>query len=263
MTEVEASDPLEELVREHDVIRPVLARMVELGEALQAGTMVSPGEIATAIDLLDGYLHRLHASRVDAGLLPEARPVAMTTCFEHLAKIPSDHANVREKAAQVRSLLEPYAKDPATGKGALGSALVDLASADHDLMTYEETYPFSCLVAALPDDASARVRSHFDQDRPHDLADFEEHIRRFLARPQGASEPLAVGCSEAGCDERGEAHLRPADGGRLGIEVPSGGWGATAQPPRREAGGVVRSRVDFVCPTHHGMRQGVAGTGTA
>ncbi len=250
MMEIEAADPLEELAREHDVVRPLLERLVALGEALEAGTVENPGEVETAVNLLDEYLHRLHQTRVDDGLLPEARPVAMSTCFEHLDRITTDHATVREKTEAVRALLQAYENDPQTGAGPLGRALVDLASADHDLMTYEETYPFSCLVAALPEDASARVKSAFDHERAQDLRDLEGHIRRYLGRPVGTSDALAVKCAQPGCGRRGEAHLRAAEGGRLGIEAPAGGWGVTAQPPTAESSGSVHSRVDFRCPVH-------------
>lgn len=261
MVEIEPSDPIEELQREHEVVRPLLERLVEVGERMKSGEDVPAGEIQGGLSLLDEYLHRVHATRIDQDLLPEARPVAMTTCFEHLDRIVHDHAASRERAERLRGLVAAYGKDPSGSRGELAEGLITLASEDHDLMTYEETYPFSCLVSVLPDEAASRVHGAFLKDGSGDLSDLEAHITRYLARPVGARETVSVKCSEPGCSRSGEAVLGATPTGRLALAPPPGGW--TAEPAAPKANGPSRIRVDVAmrCPEHGPAPAEAAGVG--
>ncbi len=249
MTAQEATDPLEELQREHEVARPLLEKLVELGEGLRSKDPPSSGEISTAVDLLDQYLHQVHARRIDQVLVPEARPVAMSTCFEHLDAVKSAHETAHEKAATLHRRLSEGTVQGDAERESLAEALIDLGSSDHDMMVYEETYPLSCLVATLPEDAAGRVHGEFERSSAADLADLEDHIRRFLARPAPAAEPVRVKCTHPGCDHGGDAHAVAAEKGQFGLEAPAGGWAAIPHAPEARAG-VVSTRVDFVCPTH-------------
>lgn len=246
-------DPLETLHHENEVAESLLERLVELGTQVGEGAGVLAGTVHDGVRLLDEYLHRLHAERVDGPLGSEARPVAMSTCFEHLDSLRESHAAALAETATVQALVQQYAEDPAGTASRLGRELVRLASEDHDRIVFEETYPLSCLVPTLPDDAVRRLADAFAASQPR-AADLERHIAAYLARPSGPpAAGLAVRCAAPGCPGRGQARVHPGVAGGLALELPGPGWRAQSRA-RRSAPGRVGVSVRAYCPEHSGPR---------
>lgn len=249
MTATESTDPLEELQREHQVIQPLLERLVEYGESLKAGKDVPAGRIAEAVRLWDQYLHRVHAKRIDDGLVPEARPVAMSTCFEHLDHISQEHAAARKKVEELGTALAAYGKGTPGARDSLAASLVQLASTDFDTMQYEERFPLSCLITTLPEEAAQRVRGEFDRTSA-DVADLERHIEGFLAEPVAAAERgVAVRCAAPACSTAGSAQLQPGPAGQIVMALPGPRWGVVEEKPT-QSGSVIHQTLHFLCPEH-------------
>lgn len=243
----EDPDPLDELARENEVIGRLDERLGELALGLRTGTEPSPGEIAEGLRLFEQYVG-VHALRFDEALEPEARPVAMSSCSEHLDAIHQDRAVLPERLAPVRTVLGRYAPADPERREALARELATLAQHEHEKLDYENDVPLSCLRAALPDDAARRVARTFDRtQRP--LEDLEGHIERYLHREPGkATERFPVRCAHSGCPRRSEAESYPAERGHLGIRGPTG-WKVVPRPPKF-TGGVVTLGIDFWCPDH-------------
>ncbi|MGI0054945.1 MAG: hypothetical protein ACREBZ_04415 [Thermoplasmata archaeon] len=242
-------DPLAELQRENEVIERLLERLEEIALILKDGKDVAPGEVSEGLRLLDQYLG-IHARRLDADLQPEARLVAMSTCFEHLNRIVRDHTEATRRTAEAFRALTEYEKPTPESRGRLADSLEQLASQDHDAVVYEGDFPLSCLLSTLPDDAAGRVAEKFAATDP-DIKDTEGHIERLLGSPPGeAGSSLKVHCSHAGCHAAAEGRVFPGHQGKLGLLAPPGGWTASPQQPRMNHDGVMRVRVDFYCPEH-------------
>ena len=64
---------------------------------------------------------------------------------------------------------------------AIGDGLIDLASLDHDAVTYEETYALMCLESTLPRDADRRLWNRF-ADHAGTRAALEANVKEFLSR---------------------------------------------------------------------------------
>ncbi|MGH9920703.1 MAG: hypothetical protein ACRD6W_17765, partial [Nitrososphaerales archaeon] len=244
-------DPLAELQRENEVIERLLARLEEIALILKDGKDVAPGEVSEGLHLLDQYLG-IHARRIDEDLQPEARLVAMSTCFVHLDRIVRDHTEATRRTAEALRALTEYENPTLESRGRLADSLEQLASQDHDAVVYEGDFPLSCLLSALPDDAAGRVSEKFAATDP-DMKDAQGHIERLLASPPGeAGSSLKVHCSHADCHASTEGRVIPGRQGKLGLLAPPGGWIASPQQPRMNHDGAIRVRIDFYCPEHDG-----------
>lgn len=241
-------DPLEELNRENDVAEKLVERLAEDGLALGTERSVPPGEIAEGLRLLSQY-RDVHARRFDGNLEPEARVVAMPSCFEHLDTIARESTDSAARFERARATVDAYARGEPGARSRLAAELGDLTQKEYDALRYEGDYPLSCLRATLPDAAADRVRAGFERTDP-ELADLEHHIDRYLGR--GPAEPgrrFPIRCLAAGCDASAQAETYPAANGYLGIRAPEG-WRATSRPPRAAKDGVVAVDIDFSCPKH-------------
>ncbi len=255
MIAIEASDPVEELQRENEVTERLLERLLEEAQRLRGGQPVPTGEISAGLRLLGQYL-RLHVARLDLGLMPEAREVAMQTCFAHLDKIVEDHLEERRLLDEAKAALLDHEKGRADSSSRLAEALERLTQRDHEVGTYEGDYPLSCLVTALPEEASKRVAEQFAPTH-RELADLDAHIERHLSSAGGkGSSLLAVHCAHEGCEARDGAHVVPGPGGRLELVAPIGGWRVSSQKVVPYGNGTVRIRVDFQCPRHASVAPG-------
>lgn len=248
MSESAEESPLDALSHENETSQSLIERLAEAGAQLRTGDDVPGGEIAAGLRLLRQY-RSLHARRMDDGLLPEARPVAMPGCFEHLDRTVKDHA---EHAALIDGLLRDVEGTTSIEPGrrpALGQRLEELASRLYDDVHHEDDYPLSCLVPMLPDDAAGRLAAKYATDAG-ERGDLDAHIHHYLDRPLGQeASDLAVACAHPGCAEHAAAQMVPARGGLFGIRAPPG-WTAAASRPTLEASGKVRLRVEFACPAH-------------
>jgi hemerythrin-like domain-containing protein len=259
MMTVETQDPLDELERENDVAEKLIERLAETAIELKEGRNPPPGEIAEGLRLLEQY-RKVHAVRIDRDLQPEARAVAMATCFQHLDAITDDHRIERDQIDRVRTALKDFASDPDGSRTRLSQALADLTQKDHESMAYEEDYPLSCLRAALPDEAAARVNTAF-HETVSEVADLEGHIEQYLGQAPGTpGHALTVRCNQENCSATAESHVVPSSDGRLGIEVPAG-WQVDSVPPVFGDDGTIRLRADFWCRDHReksAAKEGVA-----
>jgi hemerythrin-like domain-containing protein len=252
MMSVDVQDPLDELEHENEVSEKLVERLAEVAIELKEGRSPPPGEIAEGLRLLEQY-RRVHAERVDHVLRPEARPVAMNTCFRHLDAITKDHGTEAERIERARRALEEVRRDLPEARTRLAQALADLTEKDHESLNYENDYPLSCLRSVLPDAAAARVAEAFGQTAT-EITDLEGHIARYLELVSGTPvRGLTVRCRRASCQANSESHVVPSADGRLGIEVPVG-WQVISQPPVSGEDGTIRLKVDFCCPAHHEER---------
>ncbi|MGI0132977.1 MAG: hypothetical protein ACREDK_07825 [Thermoplasmata archaeon] len=248
MSTNESSDPVEEMSRENDVKQKLVERLAEDGLSLSSGNPAPRSDILEGLNLLT-YYEELHAARFRSVLEPEARAVAMASCFEHLDAIGRELVASNERLAQVRSALEAYREGNAGATLRLASGLDDLTQAAADAIRYEEDYPLSCLRMALPEDATQRVHAGFGRTAA-ETANLEADIDRYLHQEPCATRPVhSVHCHQPGCRARGVAESYPAAGGRLGLRAPSG-WKTRAGSPRSASKSLVVIDVDFWCPDH-------------
>jgi hypothetical protein len=249
MTQAETQDPLDTLEHENSVAEKLIERLAETAIELRAGRDPRPGGVAEGLRLLEQY-RRVHAERVDSDLKTEAQPVAMSTCFQHLGTIADDHRAEGDRIDVARRALEEFARDPEGGRVRLAEALADLTEKDHQSVVFENDYPLSCLRAALPDEAAARVTAAFRRTDPK-IEDLEGHIERYLSHASGTpAHPLTVRCSHPNCNATARSHLIPSNDGRFGVEVPSS-WYAISRPAVFGKDGTVRVNLEFCCPAHH------------
>lgn len=249
-SETEAPDPLDELARENDVIQRLDDRLGEIAILLGNGVDVPPGEITEGLRFFEQYV-AIHSRRFDEGLQPEARPVAMATCFDHLDAISRDRAGTAQRVARMNAAITAYARGEGEGRTQLVKELEDFTQHEFEEVTYENDYPLSCLQATLPDDAARRVRGSFDRTAP-EVGDLDRHVEEYLHHEPGkALHRLVVRCARPGCIQTSEGESCPAENGHLGIRGPRG-WKAVAYPPRvaDRKGKPVVVRIDFFCPAH-------------
>lgn len=254
----EAQDPLDELARENEVIEKLDERLGEFALALGTGTDISAGEVAEGLRLFEQYLHA-HARRFDESLQPEARPVAMSTCFDHLDAISRDRAGISERVARARQALDAYAREGSEGRSRLVKELETFTQHEYEELRYENDYPLSCLRSTLPDDAAERVRADFGRTG-NELGDLDRHAERFLNHEPGkASATFSVRCHHPGCLEKAEAQSFPAESGHLGIRGPNG-WRVVSHPPHAspQKGGLISVDIDFWCPSHAAVPESIA-----
>lgn len=254
----EASDPLDELARENEVIQRLDERLGELAISLGSGTEIAAGEVAEGLRLYEQYVN-VHARRFDGGLQPEARPVAMSTCFEHLDVISRDRAGLEERISRARQALEAYTHGDDVGRRQLVKELEAFTQHEYDQVRYENDYPLSCLRATLPDDAAQRVRGCFDLTGD-EIADLDRHVDDYLHYAPGkVSARFRVHCARPGCPQKAEAESYPSENGHLGIRGPVG-WKVSSHPPRTSRGGNghVAVDIDFWCPDHLATTAGTA-----
>lgn len=244
----ESTEPLEELTREDDVAQELVERLAEYGLALLGGTDVPPGEIAEGIRLLEQY-RIVHAHRIDADLQPEARAVALPSCFEHLDSIIHDHAEAGERMERARAALDAYARGEPEARARLAQEIGRITEKEYEQLHYEAEYPLSCLQATLPEEAAARVSRGFGSTAPA-VADLEQHIRRYLGRnPTAAGTKLRIRCRYPGCNTASVAETCPSNQGHLGIRPPEG-WRPVPRPARVRGNGPIVMEIDFYCPAH-------------
>lgn len=248
MIAIEQDDPLDELTRENETTQRLLEQLLEKATRLRNGTEVPPGVVAEGLRLIEQY-RKLHAKRVDEQLQPEARRVAMPSCFDHLDAVARAHQATREHVERVEGALEIYARGDRDGRPRLAEALEEFAQKEYEALQYEEEYPLSCLRAALPSEAAARVRQEFSKSS-HELIHLEAHVDHHLASPGGPSGgTFPVHCQAAGCPARAQAESFPTEHGFLGLRAPVG-WRAVPRPPHAQAPGIVAVEIVFRCPEH-------------
>ncbi len=171
---------LEELHREHEIAERLLERLVEVGDRVGHGEPVEPATVRYGVGLLDAYLHRVHAAQLDRELRPEADAVALPACCPHLDRVRLGHEEMRGRAHDAIALIGRWAAGDESCRAAVGAALIELASQDHDAVAYEETYPLSCLDSVLSDEADRRLSGRFS-DHAGTRAALEANVERFLA----------------------------------------------------------------------------------
>ncbi len=257
----EEADPLDEMARENDVIRRLDERLAEFATSLSDGADVAPGEIAEGLRLYAQYVGA-HARRFDESLQPEARPVAMPTCFEHLDAISRDRRGLSERIARAQKAVDAYAAaGDAMGRAGLVKELEAFTQHEYEQVRYENDYPLSCLRATLPEDAAQRVRTGFDRTVGQ-VGDLDRHIDRYLGETPGkVAALLAIRCAQPGCPQRATAEGYPAANGHLGIRGPAG-WKLVPAAPRASKDGkrLVVVDVDFWCPDHRNAGGSVPST---
>ncbi|MGI0052798.1 MAG: hypothetical protein ACRECR_00870, partial [Thermoplasmata archaeon] len=131
--------------------------------------------------LLDRYLG-VHVRRMDQDLQPEARIVAMSSCFPHLDRVTRDHWDTARRVRDALGALASYEDASEATRRAFAESIEELASRAYDTVVFEGDYPLACLASALPDDAASRVYHKFVASE-YEISDVEVEIERLLARP--------------------------------------------------------------------------------
>jgi hypothetical protein len=248
-------DPLEILTRENEIAVTLVERLAEEGQVLPGNEEAAPGRLTEGLRLLGQY-RALHGRRFEKAVEPEARNVAMPTCFEHLDQIHRENVALPGRMADVLESLGCFARGEEGARARFTTALASFTQEEYDHLRYEGDYPLSCLQATLPDDARDRILAGFASSTA-DMADLERHIDQYLSRPAGRpGSVFPVRCAHPGCAAVGEASTFPSTEGHLVFRAPAG-WtiGKTKVPPT-ESDARLRSRLDFRCPEHAG--EGVA-----
>ena len=171
---------LDELSREHEVVQPLLERLVEVGERLRSGEPLEPRTVRTGVGLLEAYLHRVHANQLDHELVPAARAVAMPGCFDHLDRMGVNHQDMQRRAQQLLGRLRQWARGDDGLREEIARGLIELASEDHSAAEFEETYPLMCLQTVLPPETDRELAERFERHAGTRGA-LEANIARFLA----------------------------------------------------------------------------------
>lgn len=248
MPAIESQDPLEELSRENEVATRLVERLGETALGLRNGGATSPGDLAEGIRLLLQY-RRLHARRFDDDLQPEARIVAMPTCFQHLDTVDRNTREADQESGRLLGDLQAYDRGEPGALARLAGSLDTFTQRQYAALQYEGDYPLSCLRATLPEEAARRVRKGFDRDIAG-LTDLEAHIERYLARSPGSpGERVPIRCHHEGCAARAEAETYPAQNGYLGLKAPVG-WKSVSEIPRVVDDRKIAIEVDYYCPDH-------------
>ncbi len=249
MSANDVPDPLEELQRENDVIKGITERILEVALLLKDGKDVPVGEVAEELRLFEQYL-TLHIQRMDRELQPEARPVAMTTCYEHLDRLVRDHEAESQRIREARAALEEYGTGVPHARARLGELLEKLANQGYEVSVYEGDYPLSCLISTLPEDAAQRVGAKFSATQG-EVADLDQHVQKLLKSPAGhEDQKVAVRCAQDGCTRSDEAQVVPGPQGQLGLIPPVGGWEISSQKVEVRGDDTVRVHLTFRCPDH-------------
>jgi hypothetical protein len=248
MIATEPQDPLDELEHENEVAVRLVERLGEFALSLNEGKTVSPGEIAEGLRLWEQYRH-LHAHRFDDVLLPEARQVAMSTCFPHLDAVVRDHGEIDHRVDRSKAALQAYSQGEPDGAQRLATELDSLTQAGYVGMRYEGDYPLSCLRTALTEDGSHRVGLEFSGTST-EVTDLEHHIVHYLEQtPSQPDRRFPIHCQGPGCSSTSSAEEYPADRGYFGIRPPTG-WKAVPHAPRSVGSEKVVVDIDFFCPEH-------------
>lgn len=244
----ELQDPLEELAREDEVAQRLVERLGEYGLNLRSGGDVTPQTISEGVRLLDRY-RGLHAVRFGEDLLPEARRVAMPTCFEHLDAIARGEADATVRTARINAAVDAYARGGDGAKDQIAAELDQFTQQEYDRLRYERDYPLSCLMAALPDDAGARICGAFAKTG-NELAQLERQIGDYLAsRTESGDATDTVRSTQPDSSTTGSVGAQPKEDGGGVIRLPEG-WSNVPHPPSAASGRAELVGSDRRSPPH-------------
>ncbi len=240
-------DPLAELQREHaEVAEPLLRRMERIADLLDQGSHVPPEVIAEGVELWQGYVHGVHARRLQ--LLSSVKAIA---CGPGLHEVLEDHRRSPQRLGPLRALLERYHLGAGHGREALALALRAGAHVDLVWVRFEEVHPLACLREQLGKVELSTLAAQFRTDRAEAEA-LEARVRAYLAQPIGEMpERVELACHVPSCVARASVPYLggSVDGLRLG-PLPSG-W--VLRPHR--TGGAPEGAPGVLavfCPEHAG-----------
>lgn len=213
-------DPLAELQREHaEVAGPLLERMERLAELLDQGSRVPPDVIAEGIELWQGYVHGVHARRLQ--LLGSAKAIA---CGPGLREVLEDHRRSAQRLRPMRALLERYRAGAGHGREALALALRAGARVDLVWVRFEEVHPLACLREKLGKADLEALTAPFRVDRA-DAEALEARVRAYLARPIGEMpDRLELACHVPSCRARAPVRYLGGSADELRLGPLPAGW---------------------------------------
>lgn len=242
-------DPISELRREHtDVVGPLLDRMVELANLLDAGADVDPGQVREGLDLWEDYLHGIHRTRLAA--LEDPRP---SSCAVAVQQASENHERAALRLSHLRTSLEAYLGDLPHARAMLALNLRSDVLVDRAWISFEEEHPFSCLFGNLSPAANERILQAFARSRNETDA-LEEKIRQFNARVVvSRADSLEIRCDTASCDTRIAVPWGAEADAGIRISKPGNGWTLRVRDPAGTSS-VGSSRVAFFCPIHSASR---------
>ena len=245
MSTSRATDPVEELTREHrEVVQPLLDRMNQIADRLETDTNVAEPVLTEGITLWDEYLHGVHLARLE-----HLAGQKSMLCGPGLKEVLEDHYRSRERMGRIRDLVRDYAADRRHARAALALALRSDTYVDTVWLRFEEEHPFGCLAQGLTPSDRENVARQFLQDREA-VDDLEKRIVRFLARPIGvAPDRFEIRCHVASCAARAAVRFARGGSGELRLGPIPADWTtapASTEPPAE--GGP--SPFAFYCPAH-------------
>ncbi len=237
--------PLDELRREHsEVVRPLLSRLNQMADLLEAGRAVSPTLLTEGIDLWEQYLHGVHRARLES-----LRSVKAMTCGPDLEDVLEDQERAQRRLSRLRGLLEAYRNGAAHGAIALALAIRSGTYVDEVWIRFEEEHPFSCLAKQLTGAEWNSIQRGF-QGNDKALAVLETRIGEFLRNAIEVTPPLfEIRCNVDSCMSRAIVSSRDEHQSALLIGPVPAGWSVHAKEGEPGTASEGRARA-FYCPLH-------------
>jgi hypothetical protein len=170
---------LGELHREHEVAEPLLDRIAEIANLLDAGVSVEPELIAEGIELWETYLHGRRWERLS--LLADP-PVS--SCTGAVQEARENHERAPQRMTRLRTFLEAYSAGLPNARGMLVLGLRSDVLVDRAWICFEEEHPFSGLFRRFSPAMNGRTPRALAQNLKETNA-LEEKVQHYLARPAG------------------------------------------------------------------------------
>jgi hypothetical protein len=249
-------DPLDELVREDEVVGGLLQRLDDVASTLRKGSNVPEGAVDEGLRLLEDYW-KIHVRRFDQDFEPKARPYArpvpMARCTDHLDRIESDHALLRAQIAMLRQTIRSQSNTPETVRGrraTIAGELANLTLRIRETLNYESDYPLACLLTALPEEVSARIEENFAETE-NELGEVEARIRQYAPVRGDAtnSDTVTLTCAHPDCSATARVTAHVADGDTPSVLLPPG-WRVAPLPNGEPRYGSASTSLVACCPKH-------------
>lgn len=136
----------EELKSErHEVLEPLLRRMVELADRLEAGVRIPPKVIGEGIDLWQTYVNRLHDVHIGQFAAARSSMPHDAACTLPLVELEQDPKRAELRIGELRLCLAAYEARSGSSVGLLSAVLSGSAKSELAWENFEEDFATSCL----------------------------------------------------------------------------------------------------------------------
>jgi hypothetical protein len=165
-----------------EVLEPLLHRLREIGEALNHGKEVSVPVLEEGLDLLETYLHRLHAVHVQGFARATPGVPHNDTCLLPLVALEGEPERAEHRLASIRGALVGYQAHWSGGATLLGLVITNECTAELSWEGYSEDFARTCLPSHLPPEALRAWEEAIARTRA-EAAKTREAVARYVTRP--------------------------------------------------------------------------------